>query len=405
MPEVDRNSANVIDLFRTEKCCVIIPTYNNDKTLAKVIDDTLEHTNQIIVVNDGSTDNTKLILNKYINIIQILDLPTNHGKGYAIRLAFKLAYKEGYKYAITIDSDCQHKTEDYPKFLEKLIEEPNSVIIGSRNMEQKSVPGKSNFGRKFSNFWFKIETGLQINDTQSGYRLYPLEILDGMKFFTNRYEFEIEVIVRLAWKGCKIVSIPVQVYYAPKEERISHFRPFIDFTRISFLNTLLVTLALLFFRPLLFFRKLKRFGYKKFIKENFINAQDSNKKLSISVAIGILCGILPIWGYQMLMALTLAYFFRLNKIISVAVSNISIPPVIPFILYSSYITGTMLIGNGSNALASTTQIDSDLYKEYLQQYIVGSIVLAVVLSILVGSTTYILLSIFRKNKAIKSSGI
>ena len=125
-------------------------------------------------------------------------------------------------------------------------------------MNQAAVPGKSSFGNKFSNFWFWFETGIRLPDTQTGYRCYPIRAMQGMKFFTRKFEFEIEVIVRSVWKGIPITFVPVNVYYPPKAERISHFRPFTDFTRISILNTVLVTLALLYYKPRDFFRSIKK---------------------------------------------------------------------------------------------------------------------------------------------------
>jgi hypothetical protein len=135
---------------------------------------------------------------------------------------------------------------------------PSAIIIGARNMDQASVPGKSSFGNKFSNFWFWVETGIRRNDTQSGYRLYPVKSLNGMQFFTKKYEFEIEVIVRAAWNGIEVLEVPVKVFYPEKEKRISHFRPFRDFSRISVLNTVLVTLAFLYIKPRDLFRSIKK---------------------------------------------------------------------------------------------------------------------------------------------------
>ncbi len=125
-------------------------------------------------------------------------------------------------------------------------------------MDQASVPGKSSFGHKFSNFWFKVETGVQMGDTQSGYRLYPVKLLQNFKFMTKKFEFEIEVMVRAVWSGIEITEVPVRVFYAEKGKRVSHFRPFKDFTRISILNTVLVTLALLYYKPRDFFRSIKK---------------------------------------------------------------------------------------------------------------------------------------------------
>jgi hypothetical protein len=135
---------------------------------------------------------------------------------------------------------------------------PAAFIIGARNMDQASVPGKSSFGNKFSNFWFWVETGLKMSDTQSGYRLYPVKLMADTSFITRKFEFEIEVLVASAWRGIEITEVPVRVYYAEKENRVSHFRPFKDFTRISILNTVLVTIAFLYIKPRNFFRGIKK---------------------------------------------------------------------------------------------------------------------------------------------------
>ena len=197
--------------FEQLHICVIIPTYNNENSLAAVIKDVATYTRHIIVVNDGSTDNTKAIIESF-PLVQLISYDDNVGKGWALRQAFAYAMEKGYQYAITIDSDGQHFAKDLPAFVDKVSLEKNAIIIGARNMDQASVPGGSSFGNRFSNFWFKVETGISSPDTQSGYRLYPLEPLKKMHFFTRKYEFEIEVLVRAAWKGVKILSVPVTVY-------------------------------------------------------------------------------------------------------------------------------------------------------------------------------------------------
>ena len=163
----------------------------------------------------------------------------------------------GYEYALTIDSDGQHYPSDIPVFIEKLLEFQKPILlIGSRNMNQDSVPKKSSFGHKFSNFWFHFETGIKLTDTQSGYRLYPLLYIP-KKFFTKKFEFEIEIIVRTAWNGIPVQNVPIQVLYDPTE-RVSHFRPFRDFTRISILNTILVFIAIFYIKPRDFFWNIKK---------------------------------------------------------------------------------------------------------------------------------------------------
>lgn len=243
--------------FNEKHVCVLVPTYNNEQTLRQLLIDVCAYTDNVIVVNDGSTDSTANILASFPDL-HVVGYPVNKGKGFALRLGFKEAVSLGYTHAITIDSDGQHFAEDLPKFLDVLESNPEALVIGARNMEQSSVPGKSSFGNKFSNFWFWVETGLTMDDTQSGYRLYPVAKLQRMKFITRKFEFEIEVIVRAAWRGIKIMHVPVRVYYAEKAKRVSHFRPFQDFTRISILNTFLVTAALLYIKPRDLLRNLKK---------------------------------------------------------------------------------------------------------------------------------------------------
>jgi len=245
------------DIFRQRKVCVLIPTYNNAQTLGQVVAGVLLHTDQVIVVNDGSTDAAAQILAGYPQVATVT-LPVNRGKGNALRQGFRHAVALGYDYAITIDSDGQHYPEDLPIFLQTLETHPAAIMVGARNMDQSSVPRKSSFGNKFSNFWFWVETGIRMDDTQSGYRLYPVKQLSRLSFVTRKYEFEIEVLVRGAWAGLEVIQVPVRVFYPEKEKRISHFRPFRDFTRISILNTFLVTIAFLYIKPRDLFRSLKK---------------------------------------------------------------------------------------------------------------------------------------------------
>jgi len=248
---------NTKQKFADLKCCVLLPTYNNSKTLEQVVNDVLEFSNDVCVVNDGSTDNTADILNRYPQL-KVLSYSPNQGKGWALRKGFEFARSLGYEYVISMDTDGQHFASDLPNMLQALEENRNAIIIGARNMNQESVPGKSSFGNKFSNFWFNLETDIKLPDTQSGYRVYPVKAMENINFFTRKFEFEIEVIVRAAWAGIDVMAIPVKVYYPPAGERVSHFRPFNDFTRISILNTVLVFLTFFWIKPRNFYRSIKK---------------------------------------------------------------------------------------------------------------------------------------------------
>jgi glycosyltransferase involved in cell wall biosynthesis len=236
------------------KCCVIIPTYNNGNTIKEVLKNVLEFTENIIVVNDGSTDNTEDVL-KNSKDYEVINHIKNSGKGSALKTAFRRAIEKGFQYAITIDSDGQHKAEEIPLFIDAIDKSPDSFIIGSRNLNQENLPQKSGFANKFSNFWFRFIAGVRLSDTQSGYRLYPLRCISEMKLFSGKYEFELEVLVRAAWKGYKIISVPINAYYPPAGQRVTHFRPFRDFMRISFLNTILFFVAVFYVKPGKLFKK------------------------------------------------------------------------------------------------------------------------------------------------------
>jgi len=381
--------------FKELKCCIIIPTYNNDKTLERVILDVLEYSEEVIVVNDGATDQTPDILKKFKSLC-VINIPKNKGKGYALRLGFHYAIKQGFRYAITIDSDGQHYADDLVKFLDKIESESDSVIIGARNMEHDNVPRTSSFGHKFSIFWFRVETGLKIPDVQSGYRLYPLEKMERMRFFGRKFEFEVEILVRLSWKDVNITSVPVKVHYYPKGERVSHFRKFQDFTRVSIANTLLVLIALFWINPFRFVKALRKKSIKQFIQENIINSDDSNMKIAVSVTLGVFIGVIPVWGFQMLVAFGVAYVLKLNRFVAVAASNISIPPMLPFIIFLSYITGGIIVGYRTHAVHYSAGITFEWIKANLVQYLFGSIIFGILAAVVLGTITYLLLQILRK---------
>lgn len=233
--------------------CVLIPTFNNVGTIRHVVEDALLYCQDVIVIDDGSNDGTSEIL-ETIDTIHLVSYQQNRGKGYALKQGFTKALELGFAYAITMDADGQHFAKDIPTFLEANKQWPGSIILGSRKKENMILTKGSSFANKFSNFWFCVQTFHHLPDTQTGFRLYPLKKLYGYRFITSRYEAELELIVFASWHGVGIHSIPVDVYYPPKEERVSHFRPGLDFTRISILNTCLCFLAIIYALPLRIFR-------------------------------------------------------------------------------------------------------------------------------------------------------
>ena len=236
--------------------CVVVPTYNNAATLGSVLDSLGEYCGDVIVVNDGSPDATGELLDARRDGIAVIGYSPNRGKGYALMRGFREATARGFRYVVSIDSDGQHKASDLHRFIEEIETHPDALLVGSRNLHQENMPGGNTFANKFSNFWFRLHTFCRLPDTQSGYRLYPLDAVKGMRIFTRRYEAELELLVRAAWKGVEIRPVTIEVYYAPQGERVSSFRPGRDFTRISLLNAALTFGAVFYGWPVIGLRKL-----------------------------------------------------------------------------------------------------------------------------------------------------
>lgn len=374
---------------------VIVPTYNNAGTIAKVLMDVKAYSQAVIVVNDGSTDSTSDILSG-IDDIRLIAYPENKGKGYALKLALQKAFEWGYRYAITIDADGQHYADDIPVFVDRIEQVPGSLLIGARNIAADNMPSKNTFANKFSNFWYRVETGQTLSDTQSGYRLYPLREVQDMRLLTRRYEFELEVLVRAAWRGIRVENVPIKVYYPSAGERVSHFRPFQDFVRISLLNTVLVLYALLCYYPWRFLKSMTWANIRTFINTQVVYSKDSNARMAFAMGWGVFCGIIPIWGYQMAFALLTAHLLKLNKVVAVVFSNISIPPMIPFILYGSMAVGAFCL-NMENVFA-LGDLSLETIGWSLGQYLLGSVVLALLAGSVVFAIAWLLMSICKRGR-------
>ena len=241
--------------------CAVIPTYQNAKTLLKVVADVHRVVDTVFVVDDGSNDGTAALLDKATGNERpekVLTHPKNCGKGAALKTGLTYARQQGFRYAVTVDADGQHRADDIPALLKAVEEEPDGLAIGSRGLQHENMPAKSTFANRFSNFWFALQTLQRLPDTQSGLRVYPLRRLHGLRWMSARYEAELTLLVFSAWAGVKLLPVPVSVYYPPRDQRVTHFRPGRDFTRISVLNTLLCFLMVVYGWPRIFCRQIAR---------------------------------------------------------------------------------------------------------------------------------------------------
>lgn len=211
---------------------LIIPLYNHEEKVADVVLGVLKLGWPVFVVDDGSTDSSYERI-KAIGGIVILRHRENEGKGAAIRTGFAAAAQVA-DWAVTIDADGQHHPEDVTHLIRAIPENQRPIIIGRReDMLTPDIPWTSRFGRQFSNFWVRLSGGPRMTDSQSGMRLYPLPEAMNMKVKARRFQFEVEILVKAAWKGIPVIEAPIRVTYQPGSGRISHFRPFVDFLRNS----------------------------------------------------------------------------------------------------------------------------------------------------------------------------
>lgn len=214
------------------KFAVVIPVYNHGRTVAGVVEKALELKLPIFVVDDGSTDAAAHSLAS-LGGIQLLRHDENRGKGAALLTGFAEASKIA-DWAVTLDADGQHDPTDALNLVRAIPAGQRPIVVGMREgMSGEHVPWTSRFGRKFSNFWVQVSGGPRMQDSQSGFRIYPLPEAMHLGVVARRYQFEVEILVRARRSGMPVVETPVGVNYGAAGERISHFRPFVDFMRNS----------------------------------------------------------------------------------------------------------------------------------------------------------------------------
>lgn len=370
---------------------VVIPLYNHAETVRDVVERTLRIHDQVLVVDDGSSDAGATVLAGLD--VRIIRKPQNRGKGEALRTAFVEAEKLGFSHVVTLDADGQHFPEDLPLFFAAIEADPVGIVVGKRDFEQASIPGSSRFGRKFSNFWLRVQTGKTLGDTQSGFRAYPVKIVLGLPLYEKHYSFEIEVLVRAAWAGVQLHDVDIQVFYPSAQERVSHFRSFMDNFRLTLLNTKLT------------FRSVAPWPHRKLIEGDKVETKvtimhplkslralltenATPGQLAVAGAVGIFMGALPIMAAHTIAILLVAGFFRLNKVAAVGASQLCMPPLVPgicievgyFMRNGQFLTEISIETLGYQAL------------DRLYEWFLGSLLFGPVLAAVVGLIIYLVAS-------------
>ena len=379
------------------KVGIVIPVYNHSKTLRDVVVRALEINAEVMVVDDGSTDrgiNSLTGLN-----VHILNHPVNLGKGAAILTAAKACRQMGMTHLVTVDADGQHNPDDFRRFVPVMQRNPYAIVVGKRNFQAVNIPGLTRFGRNFSNFWFRLQTGHSLGDTQSGFRAYPLVVLEQLKLREKGFAFEVEVLVKAAWAGVKLKEVDVSVYYPPANERISHFHVFRDNLRLTLLNTKLTlrSIAPVPHRQILDLAedngKVSVWHPIRSLKQ-LLTENASPVRLATAGALGMFLGTLPLIGFHTITILFAAGFFRLNKVAALSTSQLCMPPLVPalcietgyFLCHGKFLTEISLQTLGYQGL------------ERLYEWVIGSLLLAPFLSACIGAIIYLMAFFIKRTK-------
>jgi glycosyltransferase involved in cell wall biosynthesis len=377
---------------------IVIPVYNHPGTLRDVVSRALKIHDMVMVVDDGSRDIAADLLTGLD--VHVIRHRKNMGKGAAILTGAKEAGRLGMTHIVTIDADGQHDPADFRRFIPVIQENPHAIIIGRRCFQGTEVPRLSAFGRSFSNFWMRLQTGISIGDTQSGFRAYPLAVLDNLNLRERHYSFEVEVLVKAAWAGVTIIETDISVYYPPPEKRISHFRGFLDNLRISILNTKLTMRSIL---PM----PHRKIHFNDNIEQSIsvlhpvkslktlLTESTSPGRLAAAGAIGVLLGALPLIACHTIVIILATGFLRFNKVVALSASQLCMPPIVPalcietgyFMRNGRFLTEISLETIGYQAL------------QRLYEWLLGSFLVAPFLGFIIGLFIYIIALVIEKNQA------
>ena len=222
-----------MDQERQQQYAVVIPAYNEEPTIYAVVKQTLKHLNHVIVVDDGSTDRTAKILKELP--VTVLHNVTNCGKAASLWKGFQYAKQQGINAVVTLDGDGQHSPDDIPRLITQAEATPHRIIIGARRRPWTRQTWHRIFANRIADFWVSWASGHPIDDTQSGFRIYPMSLITHLSIRTSlerSFVFESEILVEGAKKG--FWSLPVPIESEPRQApRPSYFRPVVDIARIT----------------------------------------------------------------------------------------------------------------------------------------------------------------------------
>jgi glycosyltransferase involved in cell wall biosynthesis len=210
----------------------LIPALDCEATIQAVVQGTRRFLPRVLVVDDGSNDRTADAAKAAG--AEVLRHGANRGKGAALRTGLRALRERGATHALSLDGDGQHLADDVPGLLAASAEAPEALVLGARQHAPGSLAPIRAFGNRFANRWVEIACGRAFDDTQSGFRVYPIDATLALGCRADRFAFETEVLIRAVRAGMEVRSVPVRVWNPPSDERVSHYRGFSDSVRIVF---------------------------------------------------------------------------------------------------------------------------------------------------------------------------
>ena len=379
------------------KIIIVIPVYNNSTTLPGIVNGALAVHDDVMVVDDGSTDksaNTLAGLN-----VHLIHHEKNMGKGAAIKSAARTARKFGMTHIVTIDANGRYDPADFNLFEGALKDNTDSIIIGRRNFQKSVVPVLYRFSRRLANFWFQVQTGVILGDIRCTFRAYPLAVLENLTLRTRRNSFEVEVLTKAAWAGVNLNEVNISAYFHRPEKQKFNF------------NFLMANLRVTLFNFHLTMRSIVPWPHQKLINKDLpgdkisvlhplrsiktlLTENTSPGQLAAACALGVFLGTLPLIGFHNITILFAASYFRLNKVVALATSGLCVPPLVPalcieagyFIRHGTFLTEISIKTLGYQAI------------ERIYEWLIGSLVLAPVFAVLVGGIIFIAALFLKKNR-------
>jgi glycosyltransferase involved in cell wall biosynthesis len=218
--------------LRPQDVAVVVPAFNERRTVRDLVERVLRQVQHVIVVDDGSSDGTAEALQGLD--ITLLRHRDNQGKAASLWDGIQEARKRNIIGVITLDGDGQHLPEDIPRLLERFRQSPNAIVIGSRLHDKANIPRARYNANRFANFWISWAAGYSIIDSQSGYRIYPVDLLDKVRVGYRKplgFVFESEILIEAGRRGITSIPVAISAIYT-EQARPSHFRPILDIVRI-----------------------------------------------------------------------------------------------------------------------------------------------------------------------------